>query len=183
MLLWSLTTLFALRVAAQLLQYARPVRFLPPFEAWQGSRLSYPVLLASQLVILVVMFWGANAVSRRVSTRRRVGAWLVALGWVYLGSMSVRLVLGLTLLAHVAWFAKPIPALFHMVLAGYVLTFGRYHSTHDDRPRVAGSVLTYYRPEPKVRIAAMNTPQAANSADPALAPTDEYATRLRAREQ
>jgi hypothetical protein len=31
----------------------------------------------------------------------------------------------------VAWFAKPLPALFHMVLAGYVLTLGHYHRRHD----------------------------------------------------
>ena len=48
LLLGLFTALFALRVAAQLVQYASPSRFLPPFDAWQGSGLAYPVLLASQ---------------------------------------------------------------------------------------------------------------------------------------
>jgi len=31
-----LTVLFVLRVTAQLVQYASPTSFLPPFDAWQG---------------------------------------------------------------------------------------------------------------------------------------------------
>ena len=135
-LLASLTTLFAFRVAAQLVQYASPVRSLPPFEAWQGGRLSYPVLLTSQLLILAVMIWGTSTVSRRVPAARRIGIWLVTLGSAYFGSMGARLMLGLTILAHVTWFAKPLPALFHMVLAGYVLTLGHYHLLRGDRESV-----------------------------------------------
>ena len=125
----SLTGAFACRVAAQLVQYASPTRLLPPFEAWQGSGLGYPALLASQIVILVLMIRGTAAVFRRTRPRPRFGAWLIALGALYFVSMLVRLVLGLTLLAHVAWFAKPLPALFHLVLAGYVLALGHYHRT------------------------------------------------------
>jgi len=126
-LLWSLTALFALRVAAQLVQFVRPISALPTFEAWQGSGLGYPVLLASQLVILIIMIRGARGVSRHVRGGRRVGRWLLAFGSVYFVAMAVRLALGLTLLGHVSWFAKPLPALFHLVLAGYVLTLGHYH--------------------------------------------------------
>jgi hypothetical protein len=132
-LLGALTTLFAFRVAAQLVQYASPIGVLPPFEAWQGSRLSYPVLLTSQLLILAAMVWGTSTVSRRVRSARRIGLWLVTLGSVYFCSMGARLVLGLTILADVAWFAKPLPALFHMVLASYLLTLGHYHLLRGDR--------------------------------------------------
>ena len=130
-LLALFTAMFALRVAAQLVQYASPTRFLPPFEAWQGSGLAYPVLLASQLTILVAMAFGTGAVRRRARVRKSVGRWLIVLGAVYFSSMSIRLVLGLTVLADLAWFAKPLPALFHLVLAGYVLTLGHYHFWHD----------------------------------------------------
>lgn len=130
-LLGLFTALFALRVAAQLVQYASPTRFLPPFEAWQGSGLAYPVLVASQLTILTAMVWGTGAVRRRPRVRKTVGRWLIALGAVYFSSMAVRLVLGLTVLSDLAWFAKPLPALFHLVLASYVLTLGRYHSRRD----------------------------------------------------
>lgn len=130
-LLGLFLALFALRVTAQLVQYATPTRLLPPFDAWQGSGLSYPVLLASQLLILVAMAWGAGAVHRRARPRKRVGRWLVVLGAVYFGSMSARLVLGLTVFADIAWFAKPLPAVFHLALAGYVLTLGHYHLRRD----------------------------------------------------
>jgi hypothetical protein len=136
-LLLSFTALFALRVAAQLVQYARPTPFLPPFDAWQGSGLDYPVLLASQLVIIALMGWGIGAVQRRARVRKTVGRWLIVLGVLYFGSMFARLVLGLTVLADVAWFAKPLPALFHLVLAGFVLTLGHYHSRAAVVPDVA----------------------------------------------
>jgi hypothetical protein len=132
-LLGLFTALFAFRVAAQLVQYASPTRFLPPFDAWQGGGLDYPLLLASQLFILAAMAWGTSAVYRRARGRRSVGRWLIVIGAVYFVSMSARLVLGLTVLSDLAWFAKPLPALFHMVLAGYVLTLGRYHSRRGGR--------------------------------------------------
>ena len=125
-LLGLFTVLFALRVGAQLVQYAIPTRFLPPFDAWQGSGLAYPLLLTSQPVILVAMAVGTRAVRRGAGGRKGVGHWLMALGTVYFGSMSARLVLGQTVLADVGWFAKPLPALFHLVLAAYVLTLGHY---------------------------------------------------------
>jgi hypothetical protein len=127
-LLGLFTALFAFRIAAQLVQYASPSRFLPPFDAWQGSRLDYPLLLTSQVLILAAMAWGTRAVYRRARVRESVGRWLTVLGAVYFASMCARLVLGLTVLSAIAWFAKPLPALFHMVLAGYVLTFGRFHA-------------------------------------------------------
>ena len=130
-LLGLFTMLFGLRVAAQLVQYASPTRFLPPFDAWQGSGLEYPVLLLGQVVILPAMASGAVAVRHGARARKSVGNWLVVLGVVYFGAMSARLVLGLAMLADVAWFAKPLPALFHMVLAGYVLTLGHYHRRHE----------------------------------------------------
>ena len=126
-LLGLFTFLFVLRVTAQLVQYACPTGLLPPFDAWQGSGLDYPVLLTTQLVILAAMVWGTAAVYRRARGGKRAGQWLIVIGAVYFGSMCARLVLGLTVLAELAWFAKPLPALFHLVLAGYVLTLGHYH--------------------------------------------------------
>ncbi len=132
-LLWSLTALFAFRVAAQLVQYASPIPILPPFEAWQGSTLSYPVLLASQFVILILMISVTSRIARGVRAVRRLGVGLLALGGVYFAAMAVRLVLGLTMLGHVAWFAKPLPAVFHLVLASYLLVLGHYHLRGGER--------------------------------------------------
>ena len=75
-LLGLCAALFALRVAAQLVQYASPTRFLPPFDAWQGSGLAYPVLLASQLPILVAMASGRAPCTTELGPGR---AWGV--GW------------------------------------------------------------------------------------------------------
>lgn len=133
-LLWSLFFLFLCRVLAQLIQYASPVSVLPPFSSWQGSGLSYPVLLGSQILILMVMVWGALGLSRgTVRPRRVIGGWLLVLGSVYFLSMTVRLILGLTVLADYAWFARPLPAFFHMVLASGVLVAGHYHWTRAKR--------------------------------------------------
>jgi len=127
-LLWSLFFLFLLRVLAQLVQFSSPVGFIPPFERWQGSGLSYPVLLGSQLVILVAMGWGAARFTHGgVCARRAVGTWLLVLGSLYFISMAARLVLGLTLLADSAWFSKTLPAFFHLVLASYILVAGHFH--------------------------------------------------------
>jgi len=133
-LLWSLFALFLFRVLAQLIQYVTPVGSLPPFGRWQGSGLSYPVLLGSQLVILAVMGWGAVGIGRGgVRVRRATGAWLLALGSLYFLSMGVRLILGLTLLANSAWFAKTLPAFFHMVLATFILVAGHFHWTRSEQ--------------------------------------------------
>jgi hypothetical protein len=136
-LLRSFTVLFALRVTAQLVQWVRPTPFLPRFDAWQGSGLDYPVLLTSQLLILALMGWGIRAVHGGAHGRKSVGRWLIVLGVLYFGSMSARLVLGLTVLSDFAWFSKPLPALFHLVVAGYVLTLGHYHSRETVVPNVS----------------------------------------------
>ena len=49
-----LTIAFLLRVIGQAVQRWSPVKFLPPFDDWQGSGLPYPVLFGAQIVILVV---------------------------------------------------------------------------------------------------------------------------------
>lgn len=134
-LLWSLFALFLFRVLAQLVQYVTPVDFLPPFERWQGSGLSYPLLLGSQIVILAVMGWGAAVSIGRgmVRVRRATGAWLLVLGSLYFVSMAARLVLGFTLLTDSAWFAKTLPAFFHLVLAAFILVVGHFHWTRSER--------------------------------------------------
>ena len=111
-------SVFAFRVFAQLLQATFPVGWLPAVSQWQGSSLPYPVLLAIQLLIilvLVVVIWKIRHGS--IHPDIRLGRWLFAVGGVYFIVMLLRLLLGLTLLASVPWFAKTIPAFFHLVLA------------------------------------------------------------------
>jgi len=124
--MWLLVGLFALRVVAQPL--ALVMRFLPPFESWHSAALPYGVLLLSQLIILTTMgatTWRLN--SGLLEPRRSRGVLALTLGTVYFLGMAARLVLGFTVLSHVRWFASPLPTVFHLVLAGWVLLFGAFH--------------------------------------------------------
>jgi hypothetical protein len=127
-LLWLLTLAFALRVFGQALQRWAPQPFLPPFDAFQGSNLPYWLLLSVQLVILVVM----TVVCRRVQTgslapSARAGTLLMWAGWTYMIVSAGRIVVGVSWPAAPAWFSTWIPAVFHVVLAAYVLTLAYYH--------------------------------------------------------
>jgi hypothetical protein len=123
LLLAVLTLLFAARVTAQLVQRVAPVDWLPAFGAFQGSGLAYPTLLGAQGVILVAMI--------AIVVRLAAGAWtapsrvrrtLTVVGWIYFGVMAARLAIG-ALLDAGAWFEAWIPAVFHLVLATFVLTW------------------------------------------------------------
>ena len=69
----GLAGLFVLRVLAQLIQAVSPVSFLPPFQDWHGAVMPYPLLLAFQVGIVLVL----AIVVRRVWTGAIVpAAWL-----------------------------------------------------------------------------------------------------------
>lgn len=127
-LLWLCTTLFLLRVLAQLVQYLVPLAWLPDFTAWQGSTLAYPLLLSSQLLILLTLgYYARRCAAGRIDPQQRTGRLLIGSGALYFAAMLLRLLLGLTVLSGHAWFDKPLPTFFHLVLAGYILTLGCYH--------------------------------------------------------
>ncbi len=123
-----LLALFVFRVSAQLVQMLWPTPLLPPFEMWQSGTVSYAVLVASQLLIItavatvIVGLW-----RRRLRPRRKVGMALLTLGAVYMLGAAFRLVAGLSFLSHLAFFRATLPSIFHMVLAGIVLTLGHFH--------------------------------------------------------
>lgn len=126
--LYFLTTLFALRVAGQAIQHWEPLAFLPDFARFQGSNLPYGVLLASQLLILLAMLWTAQRVGRgRMQAQAGVGRVLLWLGGFYLAGSVLRIVLGVTMSDAPDWFTHWIPAIFHLVLAGFVLTMAAFH--------------------------------------------------------
>ena len=123
----ALTALFILRVLAQAVQWAAPVPFLPPFDAWQGSALPYSLLLTTQVAVIalllrVLFLVRANAV-RPASWKHNA---CFILGGVYFAVMAFRLVAGLTFLADIEWFSHTLPALFHVVLTTFILLFGHY---------------------------------------------------------
>lgn len=127
-ILWTLSFLFLARIAGQLIQYFNPVAWLPKLEAWQGSSLPYGVLLLSQLIILAVMVYiSSQHALGRVQRNPSKGKWLLTLGMLYFVSMAGRLIIGLANLSLHPWFHTFIPAIFHLVLATFVLLLAAFH--------------------------------------------------------
>ena len=80
-----LSALFTLRVAAQALQRWWPQDGLPPFDAWQGSSLSYPLLLSMQVLIVAAMCRvGWRTLRGTTTVSGRAGRWLAGLGAIYM---------------------------------------------------------------------------------------------------
>lgn len=126
-LMLGLLALFAFRVIAQFIQWVWPLSWLPPFDEWHGSVLPYAVLLTIQVAILVVFLSTVLSVRRgRIQGSYRSSRIWFVLGATYFTVMAGRLIGGLTIFAGHAWFAKPIPAVFHLVLAAGVLIFSRH---------------------------------------------------------
>lgn len=132
--LWLLILVFCLRVAGQLTQVLYPVAWLPPLAVWQGSAIPYPLLLASQVAIIMAMSLVAlKHAAGSVQRRPRLGSWLLLAGSVYFLVMAGRLIVGLADWSEDPWFQRPIPAFFHLVLASYVLLLGAFHLNWPDR--------------------------------------------------
>lgn len=133
-LLWASSFLFALRVLGQALQRWLPLPFLPPFHAFQGSRLPYFLLLPAQIAILAVMVRVAWRAQRGTPLRsRHASAALAWAGGIYITASLGRIAIGLALPHAPAWFSTWIPAAFHVVLAGFVVTLAvhqRHESSH-----------------------------------------------------
>jgi len=120
-----LSFMFLLRVLGQVIQRWLPVEFLPPFDAWQGSALPYPVLLLSQVVMLGLL---AAAIRGMVRQRRvfsaRVSRCMMAIGFVYFAGMALRLILGVTVFDDNRWFTAWISTALHLDLAAIVILWG-----------------------------------------------------------
>ena len=130
--LWSvvavsaLSLAFLVRVAGQAVQRWFPLEFLPPFDAWQGSGMAYPALLASQIVILALL--GAalcSIVHRARALGTTASRGVVFIGCAYFTLMLARLALGLTVLGDSGWFTAWISTLLHLDLALVVILWGR----------------------------------------------------------
>jgi hypothetical protein len=128
MVLWSLSFLFALRVLGQAVQRWVPQPFLPLFRDFQGSNLPYRLLLSAQLLILAAMAFASWRVQTgRLALGRRAGMALTWVGGIYMTGALTRIVVGLAVPAAPDWFRTWIPAIFHIVLAAFVLTLALYH--------------------------------------------------------
>ena len=121
-LVWTLFTLFVLRVAGQALVAFFDVQFLPRMEAWYSGLMPYEYLLPAQLLIVVLMAQICLDFTRRRGfffepKRFFAGPWLW-LGYLYLAVMIARAVIVMD---------RPIPIFFHWVLAAFVIALGHSH--------------------------------------------------------
>lgn len=129
LVLGLLTFAFLLRVLAQALQYWVPQPWLPAFDRFQGSGSPYWLLLSSQVLILAIMVRTTLRVRSGVQPpRRRAFRFLAWGGSIYMAGSLARLGVGLTFAAPAPWFTAWISAVFHVVLAGFVLTLAAYHA-------------------------------------------------------
>jgi hypothetical protein len=126
-LLWLFTALFVMRVIGQVLVALKPRSWLPPMVQW--NLVPYPVLLPTQLLLILLMVWinlafmhGAPAASPGL------GRGLLAFSAVYAAAMPVRYAIRMTRRAEERWFGGTIPMVFHVVLASYLLVLGRFHA-------------------------------------------------------
>ena len=120
--------LFVFRVSAQLLQWLFPTPWLPPFVAWHSATLSYPVLVGTQVAIIMVAVWLIRGLLRdTIIPNATLGRVLIWAGAVYFTGSVLRLMAGLTFGRDHAFLGAYLPGIFHVVLALMVLTAGNYY--------------------------------------------------------
>lgn len=126
------TVLLFGRVAGQLLVYLYAPRWLPPMDEWQSGLLPYPVLLASQAVVLTFMALICRDFARGhgffVAPHPRGGVFSGWFAYVYFGGMVVRYIVTMTVRPERRWFGGTIPIVFHSFVAAFLWTWGRYHT-------------------------------------------------------
>jgi uncharacterized protein len=134
-LLAFLTLLFFLRVLGQVLVAFFAVPWLPPMGEWFSGLIPYPILLAIQLVMLAAMIKMSADIWRGrgffAVPRPSWSTFLIAFSALYAGSMAARYVLTMILRPEMRWYGGAIPIFFHFVLAGFIYTWGRFHSRQD----------------------------------------------------
>jgi hypothetical protein len=133
-LLAGLTLLFVLRVLGQLAVVLFQPAWLPPFERWYSGLMPYPLLLPTQVIMIVVMVKMVADVARGAgffaALGRRIGRFLIWGSYAYAAGMVIRYILTMSLHPELRWFTGTIPIWFHLVLAAFLYTLGRYQLRH-----------------------------------------------------
>ena len=107
--------------------------FLPPMDDWQSGLMPYPVLLASQMVILARPRHRVHAVLARPRLLRASAQMAcdaaVGCGLDLRCSMMIRYAIWMTIRPDQRWTGDLIPVVFHLVLASFLLCVAQYHRT------------------------------------------------------
>jgi hypothetical protein len=132
LVLWLCSVAMFLRVAGQLVVYLRAPSWLPPMKQWQSGLVPYRMLLATQAIVLILMFWIATDVARAsgvwVQPLPRLGRVVLVWSYLYAGAMVVRYSVRMARRPAERWFGGTIPIIFHTVLAVFQWTFALYHT-------------------------------------------------------
>jgi hypothetical protein len=120
------------RVIGQLIVYLAAPRWLPPMDEWQSGLLPYPVLLASQAVVLTFMTLICVDFARGhgffVEPHPRGGVFSTWFAYAYFAGMVLRYIVTMTRHPERRWFGGTIPIIFHSIMAAFLWTWGRYHA-------------------------------------------------------
>jgi hypothetical protein len=117
-----LFVLFVLRVLGQAAVAFLHVSFLPPMEAWYSGLMPYELLLPSQIAIVALMTKICLDFTHKrgffFESKKFFATWCLWFGYLYLAAMIARAVF--------LW-DRPIPIVFHWVLAAFVIAVGLSH--------------------------------------------------------
>lgn len=122
----TLTIIFTLRVLGQLIEKVFGINLTGNLN-WDSSVLSYKQLLGLQVITLGLMIFSNYLIYKKnLKKNFDLGIILLTLGSSYLFLMLARLILCLSSYDHM-WFKNPIPIIFHLVIALYLVSLGFYH--------------------------------------------------------
>jgi hypothetical protein len=125
------TVLFLLRVLGQIAVLLRAPSWLPPVAGENWNLVPYRILLPAQLLIFALMcaiiagVWNERAPFG--ARYAGLGLALISASAVYAGVVAIRYAVRMARRPEQRWFGGAIPIVFHMVLAAFLLTWGRYH--------------------------------------------------------
>src|ERR1700752_3591248 len=94
LVLWLCAVAMLVRVVGQLVVVLRAPAWRPPMEQWQSGLVPYRMLLATQAIVLMLMFWIATDFARAsgvwVQPLPRLGRVVLVWSYLYAGAMVVR---------------------------------------------------------------------------------------------
>ena len=125
-LLWLCQFAFLLRVLGQIQVALVAPSWMPPMSEWYSGLIEYPLLLPTQILILMFMTVVSYDNTRKDGyfyvTSPRTKKILLILSAIYFAVMVARYGIQMTLQPETRWFGRSIPIFFHWVLAGYIFS-------------------------------------------------------------
>jgi hypothetical protein len=124
-----LSVLFLLRVAGQVAVALRAPSWLPPMGQWHlvPYRLLLPIQIGFLALMALIEIGFFRAWGSFVDPEPAFGRFLIGFSFVYAGAMILRYAVRMHRRPGERWFGGAIPIIFHVVLAVFLFTLGKYH--------------------------------------------------------